>query len=88
MIDMKLIFKPKYKKQYLKKVEEADLAAFHGEVLHPVYSTFAPWPGILNGRPVVFLEMKDEDEEGVGTFEYRAQKSCESWRGSNFNSND
>ncbi len=65
---MKLIFKPGDKKQYLKKVEEADLAAFHGEVLHPVYSTFALARDFEWSSRLFFLEMKDEDEEGVGTF--------------------
>lgn len=38
---MKLIFKPGDQKVYHKKVESTDVAAFHGEVLHRVYSTFA-----------------------------------------------
>lgn len=67
-IDMKLIFKPGDKKQFLKKVDEADLAAFHGEVLHPVYSTFALARDFEWSSRLFFLEMKDEDEEGVGTF--------------------
>jgi len=65
---MKLIFKPGDKKQYLKKVGEADLATFHGEVLHPVYSTFALARDFEWSSRLFFLEMKDEDEEGVGTF--------------------
>jgi len=65
---MKLIFKPGDKKQYLKKVGEADLATFHGEVLHPVYSTFAIARDFEWSSRLFFLEMKDDDEEGVGTF--------------------
>lgn len=65
---MKLIFKPGDKKQYLKKVGEADLATFHGEVLHPVYSTFALARDFEWTSRLFFLEMKDENEEGVGTF--------------------
>jgi predicted thioesterase len=65
---MKLIFKPGDKKQYVKRVEETDLAAFHGEVLHPVYSTFALARDFEWSSRLFFLEMKDEDEEGVGTF--------------------
>lgn len=65
---MKLIFKSGDKKQYRKKIEEADLAAFHGEVLHPVYSTFALARDFEWSSRLFFLEMKDEDEEGVGTF--------------------
>lgn len=67
-IDMKLIFKSGDKKQFTKKVDEADLAAFHGEVLHPVYSTFALARDFEWSSRLFFLEMKDEDEEGVGTF--------------------
>jgi fluoroacetyl-CoA thioesterase len=65
---MNLIFKPGDKKEYSKRVVEADLAAFHGEVLHPVYSTFALARDFEWSSRLFFLEMKDEDEEGVGTF--------------------
>jgi predicted thioesterase len=49
-------------------VAASDLAAFHGKVVHEVCSTFtlsreAEW----TTRQFV-LEMKEEDEEGVGTF--------------------
>lgn len=49
-------------------VAASDVAAFHGKVVHDVCSTFtlsreAEW----TTRQFV-LEMKDEDEEGVGTF--------------------
>lgn len=49
-------------------VTAADVAAFHGKVVHEVCSTFtlsreAEW----TTRQFV-LDMKDEDEEGVGTF--------------------
>lgn len=49
-------------------VAEADVAAFHGQVVHPVCSTFtiareAEWTTRL-----FVLAMKEEDEEGVGTF--------------------
>jgi fluoroacetyl-CoA thioesterase len=67
-INMKLIFKPGDKKQYLKRVVESDLATFHGEVLHPVYSTFALARDFEWSSRLFFLEMKEDDEEGVGTF--------------------
>ncbi len=52
---------------YKKKVEEADVAAFHGEVLHRVYSTFSMARDMEWSSRLFFLEMKEEDEEGVGT---------------------
>jgi fluoroacetyl-CoA thioesterase len=65
---MKLIFKPGDQKVYRKKVESTDVAAFHGEVLHRVYSTFALARDFEWSSRLFFLEMKDADEEGVGTF--------------------
>ncbi len=65
---MKLIFKPGDKKVYVKKVNELDLATFHDETLHPVYSTFALARDFEWSSRLFFLEMKEEDEEGVGTF--------------------
>ncbi len=65
---MKLIFKPGDKKVYRKKVTEHDVAAFHEEVLHPVYSTFALARDFEWSSRLFFLEMKEQQEEGVGTF--------------------
>jgi fluoroacetyl-CoA thioesterase len=65
---MKLIFKPGDQKVYHKKIESTDVAAFHGEVLHRVYSTFALARDFEWSSRLFFLEMKDADEEGVGTF--------------------
>ncbi len=65
---MKLIFKPGDKKVYMKKVNESDLATFHGETLHSVYSTFALARDFEWSSRLFFLEMKEADEEGVGTF--------------------
>lgn len=50
------------------EVKESDLAQFNGELVHPFYSTFslgrdAEW----TCRQFV-LNMKEEDEEGIGTF--------------------
>ncbi len=49
-------------------VTDKDVAAFHGKVVHPVCSTFtlareAEW----TTRQFV-LELKEEHEEGIGTF--------------------
>lgn len=65
---MKEIFKPGDIKEYKMVVADADVAAFHGQVVHAVCSTFtlareAEW----TTRQFV-LAMKESDEEGVGTF--------------------
>jgi len=52
---------------YKKRVEEADVVVFHGKVLHPVYSTFALARDMEWSSRLFFLEMKEVDEEGVGT---------------------
>lgn len=64
---MKDIFKPGDRKHTTYVVQEADVAAFGGQVVHPVCSTFAlareaEWAG----RQFV-LEMRDVHEEGIGT---------------------
>jgi fluoroacetyl-CoA thioesterase len=64
---MKMIFKPGDVKVYTKVVAPEDVAAFHGEVLHPVYSTFALARDFEWSSRLFFLEMKEADEEGVGT---------------------
>lgn len=49
-------------------VKDSDTAAFEGNEVHPFYATFAlardaEWCGRL-----FVLDMKDADEEGIGTF--------------------
>lgn len=65
---MKLIFKPGDKKTYKKMVTDADVAAFHGKILHEVCSTFSLARDFEWSSRLFFIEMKDDDEEGVGTF--------------------
>ncbi len=65
---MKDIFKVGDQKVYKKTVEESDQASFHGEVLHAVCSTFALARDFEWSSRLFFLEMKEDDEEGVGTF--------------------
>ncbi len=65
---MKNIFKPGDTKKYLHIVTEQDVAAFHGEVVHPVCSTFALARDIEWTTRQFVLEMLDADEEGIGTF--------------------
>lgn len=65
---MKSIFKVGDQIQLQHFVVEADLASFNEENVHPFYSTFAL------GREAEWvcrqfvLQMKDNDEEGIGTF--------------------
>jgi len=65
---MKMIFKPGDKKVFVKTVQESDVATFHGEVLHAVCSTFSLARDFEWSSRLFFIEMKEKDEEGVGTF--------------------
>ena len=65
---MKIPFSAGDKKTYKKIVSEADQAAFHGDVLHAVCSTFSLARDFEWSSRLFFIEMKEEDEEGVGTF--------------------
>lgn len=65
---MKQLFKAGDRKQYTKTVEAADVAAFHGEIVHPVCSTFALARDIEWTTRQFVLDMRDDDEEGIGTF--------------------
>jgi fluoroacetyl-CoA thioesterase len=65
---MKKIFKPGDKKEFCRMINATDLATFNDETVHPVYATFslardAEW----TSRQFV-LDMKEPDEEGIGTF--------------------
>lgn len=64
---MKNIFKTGDQKHFTVRVTESDCAAFHGELLHPVYATFALARDFEWSSRLFFLEMKEADEEGVGT---------------------
>lgn len=64
---MKNIFKTGDQKHYRVRLTERDCATFHGELLHPVYSTFALARDFEWSSRLFFLEMKEDDEEGVGT---------------------
>jgi predicted thioesterase len=64
---MKHLFKQGDVKRYSKVVSIDELASFESGTVHEVYSTFAlardaEWSGRL-----FVLEMKEEDEEGIGT---------------------
>lgn len=65
---MKNIFKSGDKKFFEHIVQPEDIATFESGNVHSVYATFAltrdaEWSGRL-----FVLEMKEEDEEGIGTF--------------------
>jgi predicted thioesterase len=55
-------------KIYLKQVTDADVAAFEGSVIHPVYATFALARDAEWACRLFVLDMKEADEEGIGTF--------------------
>jgi len=49
-------------------VGEMDLATFETGTVHPFYGTFALGRDVEWACRQFVLEMKDEDEEGIGTF--------------------
>ncbi|NJN42737.1 MAG: hypothetical protein HC811_11400 [Flammeovirgaceae bacterium] len=64
---MKKIFKTGDRKISTFVVKNEDQAAFHGEVLHSVCSTFALAREMEWSSRLFFIEMREENEEGVGT---------------------
>lgn len=65
---MKQIFKAGDIKEYRTVVKRQDVAGFHGTVVHPVCSTFALARDIEWTTRQFVLDMKDPDEEGIGTY--------------------
>ncbi len=65
---MKYIFKQGDQKVFKKVVMESDQAIFHGELLHAVCSTFSLARDFEWSSRLFFIDMKEADEEGVGTF--------------------
>lgn len=65
---MKAIFKVGDIKEFKKNVDSGDVATFHGEIVHPVYSTFSLAREFEWTTRLFVLDMRDEDEEGIGTF--------------------
>jgi predicted thioesterase len=55
-------------KQFVRKVGTADTAAFESGEVHPVYATFALARDAEWCCRLFVLEMKEIDEEGIGTF--------------------
>lgn len=55
-------------KTYTKLVEQADTASFESGEVHPVYATFALGRDAEWACRLFVLDMKEDDEEGIGTF--------------------
>jgi predicted thioesterase len=72
---VKNIFKTGDTKEYLHTITEADTAVFESGQVHPVYATFALARDAEWACRQFVLEMKDEDEEGIGTFVHVNHKS-------------
>lgn len=66
--EMKQVFKAGDIKEYKTIVTHEDVARFHGSVVHPVCATFALARDIEWTTRQFVLEMKDDDEEGIGTY--------------------
>lgn len=62
------MFKPGDRKTFKHLVNQQDVAAFHGEVVHPVCATFSLARDIEWTTRQFVLEMREDDEEGIGTF--------------------
>jgi fluoroacetyl-CoA thioesterase len=65
---MKQIFTTGDQKTYKKIVTVADFASFQGKVVHEVCGTFSLARDMELTTRLFVLEMRDEDEEGIGTF--------------------
>lgn len=65
---MKNLFAPGDQKFFTRTVSSGDVAAFHGETVHDVLATFALARDFEWSSRLFFLELKEDDEEGVGTF--------------------
>jgi fluoroacetyl-CoA thioesterase len=62
------IFKIGDSKIFIHKVEAKDTATFESGEVHPVYATFAIARDAEWSSRLFVLDMKDENEEGIGTF--------------------
>ena len=65
---MKVVYNVGDKKQYTHKVSVGDLAEFHGNIVHEVCSTFAMGRDMEWTTRQFVLDMREPDEEGIGTF--------------------
>jgi fluoroacetyl-CoA thioesterase len=65
---MKQIFKSGDIKQYSSVVKPQDVAIFQGDLVHDVCSTFALARDIEWTTRQFAVDMKEDDEEGIGTY--------------------
>jgi predicted thioesterase len=65
---MKKKFAPGDTRTVRRVVDREDIAAFDGSVVHEVYSTFAIARDMEWSSRQFVLEMREDHEEGVGTF--------------------
>jgi predicted thioesterase len=65
---VKNIFKQGDKKLFEHIVQQSDIASFKTETVHPVYATFAIARDAEWSSRLFVIEMKEENEEGIGTF--------------------
>lgn len=65
---MQHIYQPGGTKTFTRVVREEDCATFESGAVHPVYATFALARDAEWCCRLFVLDMKDEDEEGIGTF--------------------
>ncbi|PCJ67423.1 MAG: hypothetical protein COA58_03635 [Bacteroidetes bacterium] len=65
---MKQLFKYGDTKQFYKTVSKNDTAKFNGKEVHPYYSTFALARDAEWTSRLFVIDMKEVDEEGIGTF--------------------
>jgi predicted thioesterase len=65
---VKRIFNPGDRKEITYTVREEDVAAFKGNVVHAVCATFTLAREIEWATRQFVLEMRDDDEEGIGTY--------------------
>lgn len=65
---MREIFKAGDVREYKTTVKAEDVAIFHGAVVHQVYSTFALARDAEWTTRQFVIEMKEADEEGIGTY--------------------
>lgn len=64
---MKQLFQPGDTKTFSRRVREEDCAAFDSGQVHPVYATFALARDAEWCCRLFVLDMKEADEEGIGT---------------------
>jgi fluoroacetyl-CoA thioesterase len=67
-LDMKDLFNKGDIKIYSKTVEQDDTATFDSGQVHPVYATFALGRDAEWVCRLFVIDMKEADEEGIGTF--------------------